>query len=803
MNLVVFGLKFHSPDYVLYILNVFIESPRIESSYDGHARYQNDFTQSREMSRDVLKRKSKRKSTVQFKEEPKETKKERRIGVVKRERSKSPGRKVSTAGSRDRSAARNENMDSKRELSRQSATEKKLSTTEEKAKVELPKNQSNTRKISTFALLQQPAVNSNLHSQHTDSNQNEVEKDEEFDKDSNEISLNNRGAENKESDRESVKISLDSRKANKESDRDSNKIAVDSTEEENRESDKEPDKISLESRGEKNKDSNKIAMESRGEQNKESDKESNKISLESRGEKKKEFESDSTKISLNNREEKDTASNKECNEPLVDSNAEKNGGPDSEYNKSPLDNNRERDEKSELSETPGQISTNLDNILTKETFSSTTNEAQDKSRKGAIDTQPIKEHEDDTTRTPQLSGTPNVKNGTGSSSFAGQSELSYNETTHDIDSVKAKQFAPDTIDRNSDIVSGTTDNNAGVEKDAYSNKSDAKISENLNNTLDAPLSLEKETTNVLHKREMKPGVKETTVADPKDIEEITVPLGAETEVTTKPSEREKLRSSFTKESQVPEMNGEPEPRHVPNSKDQVSSKDKINGLKPKKKEVSFVEPTKEQEKIHPKQAISKREEMTSKSAAPTRDSAPSTKVPVKKNSTPSKRDTSPRRDVTPPRKISKVTKAPIQAVSKKESVATDKGTKLTTKNINNEVVPKKLSDTSKTLYAPAKKKVSTVKEPATYYINRDNPGVIIQKKTPPKTKPITPQVSSKSVVEFDKPKPKISPMAVKQKQPTADREDVDSLDLSDSDDEDIFAKAMRKYGITISDDDDE
>ena len=64
-------------------------------------------------------------------------------------------------------------------------------------------------------------------------------------------------------------------------------------------------------------------------------------------------------------------------------------------------------------------------------------------------------------------------------------------------------------------------------------------------------------------------------------------------------------------------------------------------------------------------------------------------------------------------------------------------------------------------------------------------------------------MSSKSVVEFDKPKPKISPMAVKQKQPTADKEDVDSLDLSDSDDEDIFAKAMRKYGITISDDDDE
>ena len=364
------------------------------------------------MSRDVLKRKSKRKSTVQFKEEPKETKKERRIGVVKRERSKSPGRKVSTAGSRDPSAARNENMDSKRELSRQSATEKKLSTTEEKAKVELPKKQSNTRKISTFALLQQPAVNSDLHSQHTDSNQNEVEKDEEFDKDSNEISLNNRGAENKESDRESVKISLDSRKANKESDRDSNKIAVDSREEENRESDKEPDKISLESRGEKNKDSNKIAMDSRGEQNKESDKESNKISLESRGEKKKEFESDSTKISLNNREEKDTASNKECNEPLVDSNAEKNGGPDSEYNKSPLDNNRERDEKSELSETPGQISTNLDNILTKETSSSTTDQTQDKSRKGAIDKQSIKEHEDDTiTRTPQLAGTPNVKNG--------------------------------------------------------------------------------------------------------------------------------------------------------------------------------------------------------------------------------------------------------------------------------------------------------------------------------------------------------------------------------------------------------
>ena len=523
---------------------------------------------------------------------------------------------------------------------------------------------------------------------------------------------------------------------------------MDSREEENRKSDKEPDKISLQSRGEKNKDSNKIAMDSRGEQNKESDKESNKISLESRGEKKKEFESDSTKISLNNREEKDTASNKESNEPSVDSNAEKNGGPDSKYNKSPLDNNRERDEKSELSETPGQISTNLDNILTKETSSSTTDETQDKSRKGAIDKQSIKEHEDDTiTRTPQLAGTPNVKNGTGSSSFAGQSELSYNETTHDTESVKTKQFAPDTKDRNSDIVSGTTDNNAGVEKDAYSNKSDAKISENLNNTTDAPLSLEKETTNVLHKREMKPGVKETTVADPKDIEEITVPLGAETEVTTKPSEREKLRNSFTKESQVPEMNGEPEPRHVPNSKDQVSSKDKINGLKPKKKEVSFVEPTKEQEKIHPKQAISKREEMTSKSAAPTRDSAPSKKVPVKKNSTPSKRNTSPRRDVTPPRKISKVMKPPIQAVSKKESVATDKGTKLTTKNINNEAVPKKLSDTSKTLYAPAKKKASTAKEPATYYINKDNPGFIIQKKTPPKTKPITPQVSIKSVVE--------------------------------------------------------
>ena len=616
------------------------------------------------MSRDVLKRKSKRKSTVQFKEEPKETKKERRIGVVKRERSKSPGRKVSTALSRDPSAARNENMDSKRELSHQSTTEKKLSTTEKKAKVELPKKQSNTRKISTFALLQQPAVNSNLHSQHTDSNQNEVEKDEQFDKislnnrgeenkdfdkesrknslnnreeskesdkESNKISLDNREAENKESDKESGKISLDSTKANKESDKDSNKIAVDSREEENSESDKEPDKISVESRGEKNNDSNKIAVDSRGEQNKESDKESNKISQDSRGEKNKEFESDSTKISLNNREEKDTASNKESNKPLVDNNVEKNGGPDSEYNKSPLDNNREKDEKSEPSETPGQISTNLDDILTKETSSSTTDETQDKSRKGAIDKQSIKEHENNTTtRTLQLAGTPNVKNGTGSSSSAGQTELSYNETTHDTESVKAKQHTPDTKDRNNDIVSGSTDNNAGAQKDADSNKSDGKVSENLNNTGERPLSLEKENTNVLRKREMKPGVKETTVADPKDIEEITVPLGAETEVTTKPSEREKLRSSFTKESQVPEMNGEPEPRHVPNSKDQVSSKDKINGLKPKKKEVSFVEPTKEQEKIHPKQTISKREEVTSKSAAPTTDPAPSREVPVKK-----------------------------------------------------------------------------------------------------------------------------------------------------------------------------
>ena len=792
------------------------------------------------MSRDVLKRKSKRKSTVQFKEEPKETKKERRIGVVKRERSKSPGRKVSTAGSRDPSAARNENMDSKRELSRQSTTEKKLSTTEKKAKVELPKKQSYTRKISTFALLQQPAVNSNLHSQHTDSNQNEVEKDAESDKDSNKISLNNRGeenkdfdkesrkislnnredskesdkesnkisldnrAENKESDRESVKISLDSTEANKEPDKDSNKIAVDSREEENRESDKEPDKISLESRGEKNKDSNKIAVDSRGEQNKESEIESDKISLASRGEKNKEFESDSIKVSLNNREEKDTAFNKESNKPLVDNNAEKDRGPDSECNKSPLDNNKETYERSEPLKTPGQISSNLDNILTRETSSSTTREAQDKSRKGAIDKQPIKEHENNTTtRTPQLVGTPNVKKGTGSSSSAGQTELSYNETTHDTESVKAKQHTPDTKDRNNDIVSGSTDNNAGAEKDADSNNSDGKVSENLNNTGERPLSLEKENTNVLRKREMKPGVKETTVADPKDIEEITVPLGAETEVTTKPSEGGKLRSSFTKESQVPEMNREPEPRHVPNSKDQVSSKDKINGLKPKKKEVSFVEPTKEQEIIHPKQTISKREEVTSKSAAPTTDSAPSRKVPVKKDSTPAKRDTSPRRDATPPRKITKVAKPPIQAASKKESIVTDKDTKLTRKNINNEVVPKKLSDTSKTLYAPAKKKVSAAKEPATYYINKDNPGVIIQKKTSPKTKPITPSVSNKSVVEIDKPKPKVSPMVVKPKQPTADREDVDSLDLSDSDDEDIFAKAMRKYGITISDDDDE
>ena len=148
-------------------------------------------------------------------------------------------------------------------------------------------------------------------------------------------------------------------------------------------------------------------------------------------------------------------------------------------------------------------------------------------------------------------------------------------------------------------------------------------------------------------------------------------------------------------------------------------------------------------------------------------------------------------------------KPPIQAASKKESVNSDKDTKLTRKNINNEVVPKKLSDTSKTLYAPAKKKVSAAKEPATYYINKDNPGVIIQKKTSPKTKPITPPVSNKSVVEIDKPKPKVSPMAVKPKQPTTDKEDMDSLDLSDSDDEDNFAKAMRKYGITISDDDDE
>ena len=805
----------------------------------------------------------KRKSTVHFKEEPRATKKERRIGVVKRERSKSPGRKVSTFGSRDLMASRNENIDSKREHSRQSATENKQSATGKNGKVELPKKRSIPRKISTFALLHEPEVKPTLQSKNTDINENEVEKGEESDPESNKISMDGRGDNNKESDKESNKISLNNREENKESDRDSNKISVDdrgekekesniispdisgennresdkesnkispeSKEESDRESgtdfnkislnskeeikisDKESDKLSLDSRREKHKDSDKMSGSSREEENKESDKISNKISLDSRVEKNKESEIDSNKISLNSRGEKDMVSDKESNDHLVDHSAQKEGQSDREFNKSPLDNNKESNKISELSKTPGQISTDSENVLTKETSSPTTEEAQGKSRNGAVDKQLIKEHEGDTTtRIPQLVGTPKVKNGTGSSSSAAQPELFYNETSHDAESFKAKRFTLDTKDTNGNKVSHSTaitNNNVAAENENVTrngaHSSDAKISGNLNNSGDGSISLEEENTNVPHQKEMKPGAKETTVADPKDIEEITAPHGAETEVMTKPSERGKLRISFSKESLAPQTNGEPEPKHA-SKQDQVSSEDKINGLKPKKKEVSFVETAKEQEKIHPKQSISsKREEVTSKSAAPTRDSVPSRNVPAKNNTTPAKRDTPPRRDATPPRKINKVAKPSIQTASKKESVATDKNAKLIPKSINNEVVPKKISDTSKHLYAPAKKKASTAKEPATYYINKDNPSVIIKKKTPPKAKPITPQMSSKSVVEVDKPKRKISPAAVKPKQPTRDREDVDSLDLSDSDDEDIFAKAMRKYGITISDDDDD
>ena len=772
----------------------------------------------------------KRKSTVHFKEEPRATKKERRIGVVKRDRSKSPARKVSTFGSRDPSAARNENIDSKREHSRQSATENKQSATEKNGKVELPKKRSIPRKISTFALLHEPEVNPTLQSHNTDINENEVDKGEESDPESSKISMDGRGDKNKESDKESNEISLNNREENKESNRDSNKISMgdrgekekesnkkslDISGKNNRESEKESNKISPDSKEddkESGTDFNKISVNSKEEnkvsdneymnrgENKRSEKESNKSSLDSRAEKNKEFEIDSSKLSLNSREEKDTVSDKESNDSSGENSAEKDGQ---------FDNNKESDKISELSKTPGEMPTNSENILTKKSSLPTTEEAQGKSQNGAFDKQLIKEHEGDTTtRILRLVGTPKVKNGTGSSSSAVQPELFYNETSHDAESFKAKQFTLDTKDRDGNKVSHSTaitNNNASAANENVTrNDADSnKISGNLSNTGDGSTSLKEENTNVLHKREMKPGAKETTVADPKDIEEITAPHSTETEVVTKPSERGKLRISFSEESRPPQTNGEPEPKHAPNQ-DQVSSEDKINGLKPKKKEISFVEPTKEQEKIHPKQSISsKREEVTSKSAAPARDSVSARNAPAKNNTTPAKRDTAPRRDATPPRTITKVAKPSIQTASKKESVTTDKNAKLISKSINNEVVPKKLSDTSKHLYAPTKKKASTAKEPATYYINKDNPSVVIKKKTPPKAKPITPQVSSKPVVEVDKPKRKISPAVVKPKQPTRDREDVDSLNLSDSDDEDIFAKAMRKYGITISDDDDD
>ena len=95
-------------------------------------------------------------------------------------------------------------------------------------------------------------------------------------------------------------------------------------------------------------------------------------------------------------------------------------------------------------------------------------------------------------------------------------------------------------------------------------------------------------TNTTQGYEMKPGVKETSVADPEEIEEISVTQKEKSETSMKPPpERQKSKVSFASNNQV--IKEEPQ-------SDQQDSQDKdpvVEYYKPKKKEVSFVEPARE------------------------------------------------------------------------------------------------------------------------------------------------------------------------------------------------------------------
>ena len=382
------------------------------------------------------------------------------------------------------------------------------------------------------------------------------------------------------------------------------------------------------------------------------------------------------------------------------------------------------------------------------------------------------------------------------------------------------------------------------------------VENNVDETYNPPTPVKRGTTNTSLRNEMKAGVKETSVADPNDIESIPVSEKEKTyNITKRPLEREEAKVLFVSNSQMVEQTNFPK-------KESHKDKEPPQEYKPKKKEVSFVEPTKEDEDYHTphiqkieeasdkqKRIITpKSEAFTKRNAIPERDPTPLRKVSIKRNVSPTRQDTSPKRDPTPSRKVSmksdvspsrrgtspkrdpkpsrkvsmkrdpspirrdvsperdvtpprKVSKAPKPAVKKKQSTSRAPDPNTEQRITNHGVGPKKTSEPNKSVQAPApKKKASTTQEPATYYINKDNPNVVVKKRTPPKPKPPTPK-QSKPAPKETKVKAPPTVIDTKPKQST-EREDVDSLDLSDSDDDDIFARAMRKYGITISDDDD-
>ena len=104
--------------------------------------------------------KLKRKNTVHFKEEPSAVKRNRRFGVVKRDRSrsKSPAREISSreglAYNKGPTSLKREDTGLQKDSSSQHNTPKKDN---KRGKVELPKKHTLTRKISSFApLLSEP-----------------------------------------------------------------------------------------------------------------------------------------------------------------------------------------------------------------------------------------------------------------------------------------------------------------------------------------------------------------------------------------------------------------------------------------------------------------------------------------------------------------------------------------------------------------------------------------------------------------------------------------------------------------------